>query len=259
MKKEQLQANRQLQRIAALPYNHYIEQECKKIRQKYTFSGLNEEKAYEHYFQQVKKYRKSAYPLFSTDNVFAFLEPTYETEVPLEQEVLTLLRRFQLPVHAFLSVLLYIVTGRKSWLFELLFASPEVKVIWDYKKALSVANVTITGLNLWTTKKQWEQIWDNEVKQKVNAMRKALERQYGVSELGRKRCTLEAYNEQIHRWWEWYQLSEIEGLGPKRALNKWEESHPESRPKKNKRREFDLSTVTKAIKDFGDIITPISR
>ena len=65
MGKKKLEATRQLQRIAALPYNHYLEKEVSKIRQKYSIP-TDFEKALEWFYQEhAREYLEGAYqPLF---------------------------------------------------------------------------------------------------------------------------------------------------------------------------------------------------
>jgi len=254
------EATRELQRIVALSYNPYFEEEVKKIRQTYRVPTGDLEKALNWYiFKYAIKYGKSTYPLSTPKSSSPWLEfllgaeelkHIYDTEVPLEQDILLLLGHFQLPGTAFHNVLLYILTDDGLWLDPYFFA-PNVEVKWDTRKMLPELTVTVTGLGPWATKKQWEDIWDGRVKQEVEIAGKACKEVYGTAKPGKKRATLKSYIEQMQRWSEWYQLSETRGLGPAKALDKWDEDHPDQYGN------FDLSTVTHAIGEFKKIITPV--
>lgn len=274
MGKEKLGATRQFQRIAALPYNPYFEKEVKQIRQKYAIP-TDGKKAREwlSYLEHKLKYSEWGYPLFTPKAKDSFLEgkeartitevleskearTIYPIEVLVGLEALILLQRFRLPKYVFRNVHQYVLTGYKIMLDPSRLAPKvefELNVI---TKGLPEWKVTITGLGPWATKKQWAEIWDSKVKQRVEEARKTCEEVDGIAELGRKRATLEAYSEQMRRWSEWYQLSEIQRLGPKQALDKWlldEDRADQWNPDEP----FALSTVTKAIDEFRDIITPL--
>jgi len=110
----------------------------------------------------------------------------------------------------------------------------------------------------WVSKKQWGEIYTQHVKPALKVAGKNLSIAAGKGlsiDVSQKRNTLESYREQMKRWSEWYQLSEIQRLGPKQALDKWllEEDYADQW---NPDEPFDLSTVTKAIDRFREIITP---
>lgn len=256
MGKKKLRMARQLQRIVALPYNPYLDEQVGEIRQKYSIPVDRKKASDWFYLEYAMSYRKCAYPLFIPRGQALFLQSKevktiYDTEVPLEREILILLQRFQLPDYVFESLLRYVIGDDKISLDPLAF-EPKVEFDWDYRKGLPELKVTIAGLSHLTTEKQWKQIWNRQVKQRINRAKEDYKEVFGIAGSSRKRITLESYREQIKRWSEWYQLSEIQGLGPTGALKKWEKDHPDECGK------FEVSTVTHAIKEFGEIIRPSS-
>lgn len=266
MGKQKLEVTRQLQRIAALPYNLIFEEEAKKIRQKY---AIPQHGAADWFRQYWHKYGKSATALLGafkgprlvpgtvgwmgvTDDELAAkaVDSITDTKVPLEREILLLLSRFGLPLRMFQAVLEYILEDDRRWL-HLSVLEPAVRLTVSVREGELELMVTIRLTHL-TTKKHWKEIWDEQIEPELKQMRLAYKEEYGIGDPGRKRTTLVAFAEQMKRWSEWYRLSEVEGLGPTKALVKWEEECSDERGK------FDQSTVTHAIKDFEEIITPIA-
>lgn len=287
-----LEATRELQRIAALPYNHYFHEEVVRIRRRYGIpkhaKGLRplrpelakalrrwlkylppeEALKYElgergltdadlarfwFYVLYSEHYKKRAWALFAPDKetreVLGAGKHIYDTEIPLEKEVLTLLQRFGLPEAIFDRVLQYVLTLDKGWLDPLEF-EPAVYFNIDATKGFPLLTITVARLGLWISDKEWARIWKDRVKPHLASLRRRFKAQLGTTEPSKKRMTLKAYSEQMRRWSEWYQLSEIQGLGPTKALEEWERKHPDQCGK------YDLSTVTHAIEEFREIITP---
>ena len=73
---------------------------------------------------------------------------------------------------------------------------------------------------------------------------------------GKKFRSLLKLQDQMKRWSEWYHLSKIKGLGPRRALDQWLLEEDDAR-QYDPNRPFNLSTVTKAINKIREIITYI--
>ncbi|MFC1874096.1 hypothetical protein ACFLYX_02205 [Chloroflexota bacterium] len=240
-------------RIAALPFNPFFEEEANKLRQKYSIPEDGKE-AWRWLEGMLHRYDKTAFALFFNEREsrsFGGLavKRINDTEVPLEREILIVLRRFGLPQRLFRNIQTYVVTGDRLWL-DLRLMQPKVKVRSDFEKGQEIT-VTISGLSLWTTKQQWGDIWNRNVKEELEITKRDMKDMFGVVEPSRKQATPETLYGQMQRWSEWYQLSEVQGLRPSEALDEWEEAHPEQRG------DYDLSTVTKAITEFREILNPI--
>lgn len=279
---------RQLQRIAALPYNPFFEEEIKGIRQRYTIPE-DSTKAKDWFKNLLRKYKKSTFAFFfkrTSEIHFPYELPTFElhfeedskheiargagemqtileTEVPLEIEILLLLRRFGLPSAMYFIVLQYALTHDSSWI-QLLHIRPEARCFFGMETGEIALRVTVTGLYPWTTREEWDDLWEGTVKDSLEDLDAFL----CGREFHRKRSLQEALyrrfkrwyqsyqsslDRQMKRWSEWYQLVEVRGLRISEALEEWEKSHPEQVPDKG----IDESTVSKAVKEFREIITPI--
>jgi len=253
MEKRKLKATRELQRIAALPYNPYFEEDVKRIRRKHAIPPDRKGAMEWFYTDYSLKHGKMAYPLFLPKGEYPFFETgesIADTEVPLERDVVALLWRFRLPEMVFESVLQYVLTGDEIFLDPLVF-EPNVECDFDTRKGLPELTVTITGLDPWATKKQWEEIWDCKIRPILERAKDICEDVLNLTEPAKKRPTLGSYRKQMQVYSEWYQLSEIQGFGPTKALEKWEKDHPDQCG------HYDPSTITHAIKEFRRIITPI--
>ena len=268
MGKKKLEATLQLQRLGALPYNHYFEAEVVKFHKKYAIpedphqaddwldSQLREELGISSKTTQSIRAMLTS-PTFHHGNAaLTFIEMvalrehprTLSTKLrkdadwswnaPLFRDIGNLLERFRLPVQIRYNVLRYISTGKKEWL-DLL--EPWVKCEIDLTTDIPEFRITVGGFIPWITKKQWLAIWNTYYKTEVSH----------ISQSARKRATTKSLREQMQRWSEWYQLSETHGLGPVQALNRWESEHPDECGK------YDLSTVTHAIQEFREIINPL--
>ena len=240
--------------ISALPYNPNFAEEVTKLRQKYQIPG-DSDKASRWFLRLLKKYEKSAYAMSFDKDEFPSLadralENVLQTEIPIELDILMLLKRYCLPLGMYFMVTEHVLSGIEVWLYPFL-PRPKSKCEFDFTRGEPELKATITGITFLTTKKEWDFIWDNRVKQYLKALRAQL---LGVTEPANKRTTLLSLAGQIKRWSEWYQLVEIEGLPIGKALRRWEGSHPEQVPANG----FDESTVSKAISEFRKIITPIS-
>lgn len=255
MQKKKLRATRQLQCIAALPCNPNLDEDVTHLRQTYRIPVG--EGAFEWFdTEHSAKYGARAYDLFMLERKNPWLrrlESITDTKVPLERDILVLVYRYGLPMRAFANVLCYALTDDKKCLHPGAFL-PMVDCYLDIDKVGGLL-VTVTGLSPWTTKKEWAAIWDFPVKQEAERAKRVYAEALGMAEPGKKRHTIESYVEQMQRYSEWYQLSgwtsEAQGLGPTKALEEWEKGHPDQAGR------FDLSTLTHAVREFREIITPI--
>ena len=273
MGKGKLETTRQLQRIVALRYNPFFEEFAKQIRQEYAIPE-NSTEAQDWFKDLLGRYKKSAFGFFfksffekgtlpfatgafALGNIGSTYHPwvaprelnemnsIIDTEVPFERHILAVLPRFGVPFAMYFVIIRYVLTGNKSWLHPL-WLQPEVECEFDLKTGQPWLKVTIPGLGPWTTKKQWDEIWDNNIKLYLKALGEVL----GTTQPSRKRATFLSLEKQIKRYAEWYQLSEEQGLGPTPALEMWYNSHPDERDK------YDVSAITHAITEFREIITP---
>lgn len=274
MEKRKLKATRQLQCIAALRYNTHFEKEVKAIRQRYAipqdvteakdwFTNLlskHKKNTFAYFFKLFFENRRLPYgeAAFSLDFKEGFpsilskgsvgMESILQTEIPLELSILLLLPRFGLPMSMYFTILQYTLTEEKFWLHPSWF-KPTVKHEFGIETGQVESTVTITGLAPWTTKKQWDDIWDSEVKPLLKIQGKAL----GIAKLARNRTTLESLEKEMKRYAEWYQLIIVQGLKVKEALTKWENEHPEQ---VDPNKPYDESTVSRALQEFCEIIKP---
>jgi len=185
---KQVEATRQLQRITALPYNPHFEEEVKKLRQKYAVPEDSIE-ASRWFASHWLPYGKSANALSSAfkgsfatpvgDFVTHVVIPEIaaravdtitDTKVPLEREILLILLRYRLPLTMFPAILEYVLTDRKEWLQPEL-QRPTMMSELDFSKGEPEFTVIVNHLTSRTTKKQWEQIWKDEVKPKLDSLR----------------------------------------------------------------------------------------
>ena len=224
--------------LAALPFNPYFEEEVKRIRKEYNIPDKWEEALY-WYYDHLRTYTQDKKQ-----------KTIFDTTIPLEKEIIVLLVRFGLPFTRFWTTLYYIILNRKIFLDPKYATEPSVDIKPDYEWSTLELRVNVSRINIWTTKKQWTNIW-NQIKFNLEDLEEVYREKFGIVVSGRKSASPVLLLEQMKRWSEWYQLSEIQRLGPVRALGRWEEDHPDERGK------FDLSTVTKAIGNFREIITPI--
>jgi hypothetical protein len=266
MGKEKLEGTRQLPRIVALAFNPYSRHDVWKLRQKYLVpefgafcppyetTGTALKKTWKWYRAYIKDYDKCAPTRYahrygkskSSSKEGRGFKGILNTEVPFERELIALLERYQLPLILFDNLLLYALT-EWPFAFSRHAVGPSVKMESDLAKIWPVLTVTVNRIGPWTTKKQWVDIWDNKIKHKLMELKETLRQHVDIEEPGRKRASREI----LHRWLQWFMLSEMTGLGPAKALDEWEQEHPDQKGI------FDQSTVTHGIAEFREIITPI--
>jgi hypothetical protein len=258
MGKKKLEATQHLQRIAALPYNPYFEGEVQKIRKEYAIPA-DCKKAWDWFFKNHHTGGlRAAWPLFNTETfpLFETSQSINRTEVPLEQDVVRVMERFQLPSYVFYRILQYVLLKDKRCLDPQIF-DPNAVFEPVIRRGIPEWKITITGVYPWTKQKKWDEIWFEIQKKWDDFADGTFEKiiQALKSGTSTKRPAIESYHEQMKRYSEWYQLSEIEGLGPVKTLKRWEEKHPEEVDPDDP---IDPSTVTHAIQEFREIITPIT-
>jgi hypothetical protein len=164
-----------------------------------------------------------------------------ETKLPIDIEIIELTRKYQLPIFMFYYILDYVLSGRRCDLVYGLILQPNAQ--WYINELTGEDGITVAvPIQPWDNQDSWNLHW-NTVKRAVYQ----LQMKHRLNEPSTKRASIRSYWKQIVRWAEWFELSEIQGLGPKRALVKWEEKYPDNRGK------YDQSTVTKAIRKFIDI------
>lgn len=279
MGKRKLDVTRQLQRIAALPYNDYFKEEVKQIRVKYLLPVARAGKSVLSFFSECvtddnnyvflryidpEADADSYISIFglpentSSAEAHRFLEDLKEkkqaksiadAEVPLEQDIVQILERFGLPERAFPNVFWYVLL---DWEEKLLtgLVGLLAQSHGTFETGIPRFKITIYGLGPWTQKRQWDKVWHDLVKTQVEFCAEVYEQVWGIPRPSKKRATLQSYDDQMQTWSEWFNLSEVQGRGPKEALEEWEHNHPDQRGR------FDLSTVTKAIQGFREVITP---
>lgn len=172
------------------------------------------------------------------------METLVDTEVPFELDLIGILRRYGLPLSTFYYALGYTLSGDTFDVAPHRYWFKNVRFLHHNITGEDELTVCVT-LHPWDNRQAWNLCWPQ-----VSRALKNLCRLRGISKPSTKRNTVFSFWFQIVRWGEWYHLSEIQKLGPVRALKKWEEHYPKQAGR------FDLSTVTHAIKRFRQIITP---
>lgn len=165
-----------------------------------------------------------------------------DTALAFYKDIDVLLDKYSLPHSLYWEVIYILVTDD----YEILVADliePKVEIDTSQPDLqpdsyYPITNISISVLTPYLSKKQWDKIWHQYLASYFKVKR------------SRKRATIKSYTEQMKRWAEWYQLSELQGYGPKKTLDLWEDNHPDEK------RKYDQSTVTKAIQEFVRIITP---
>ena len=260
MVKKNLEATQQLKRIAALPYNPNAKDDIKVIRERYGLDKLNTEQAFEWYENQIKRNQsrgliKSAYAYLFPDRfpdraseIQQVMEGPFDTQIPVEKDIGDFMARYQIPLRAFLDVLNYVCRGNLEDVWRH-WHSPSVEYVQELQDAVFNLKITIRNITAWTTKKEWEEIWNKDILPLRETSRELL----GVEGPLPKRATLESMDRKMKRSSQWYQLS-LNGLTIREVLDQWSEKYKEQVPEKG----IDESTVTKDINEFQQIITPIS-
>jgi hypothetical protein len=239
----------QLQRLAALPYNHYFYDEVLKARKNLGLpnKGMPWNKAVIWYFQEAQKYEPMIITLsIDLNELKQHIKrhaQWYDSNMPLEVTALQLVKMFQLPMRAIRNISHYIMTNNIGWIQSSIGVEVYVSEIYapnelglDCKLILDVR----------TTKKHWDDIWYSYVKPKLVGL------EFLANKPQARRMTTDAYNEQMKRWSEWYKLVKFAGLTNEDAIHIWEIASPKSSCS------YDASIVGKAVREFEKLIKPKS-
>jgi hypothetical protein len=231
-------------RIYALPYNHFFKDELKQMR---SYLELPEEgisgsqQAWAWLEKHFTEKRPQILPWFLAEPAPSD-EKLWQTEVPLWKVAIYLITRYGLPLRMRSRIGLYVVTNDGKFLTN--WRGLDVDFAINIKAAKLQLVITVDGVDVWTTEEQWHEVWEHWVK--------PLKRNLGEPIPANKRPGYgKVLQERIKRYAEWFELSEKSpGMGPAKALREWEKTYPDERGK------YDISTVTKAVKEFGRLTAP---
>jgi hypothetical protein len=256
---DQLESTLQLKRLVAMEYNPYLLKDIKTIRARHGLDNMSPDEAWEYYEREMRRHHHRS----SLDYWEKFrskkdgkihartMEHFLDYNIEIEKDIALLLSKYSLPNVAFITIFESVLSGQPASIhprgFQPTFNWPKPgmwKYLDTYRTTLSINNV-----RPWISKKDWLNLWNEEIGPFIKEWSKWL----GLNRYSRK-MNLNSLVQQMKRNYEWYELSEIQGLGPERALVKWEEDNPD---KINPDKPIDLSTVLKAIKEFRKIITPV--
>jgi len=228
-------------RIYALPYNPFFKDELKQIR---TYLELPEDGISDNQqaWAWLEKHLTGKPQSWFLQKPTLSDEKLWETEAPLWKVAIYLIDKFSLPLRMRSNIGLYVVINDERFLTN--WRGLDVDFAINMKAAKLQLVITVDGIDAWTTEEQWHEVWEHWVK--------PLKRSLGEPAPANKRPGYgKALQERIKRYAEWYDLSEKPpGIGPAKALRKWEDDHPDDIS------EYDISTVTKAVKEFRRLITP---
>lgn len=243
------------QRIYALPYNHSFKGKVKQFR---SYLGLpvdgisDIQQAWvwlENHLKQkpILPSAKPAIPPWLQQQQTSSDERLWKTDVPLWQVAILLIADFGLPLRMRNNIGLYLVTNDEKFLTG--WKGLDIDFAINVKAAKPQLAITVDGIDAWTTEQQWREVWDNWIK--------PLKRNLGEPIPANKRTGRgKNLQERIKTMAEWYELSELDGLGPAKALEKWEEQHLDYVEHRKSKKLYDVSTVTKAVEEFRRLITP---
>lgn len=228
-------------RIYALPYNHFFKPELKQMRSYLELPEHGISDSQQAWAWLEKHLSEKPQPWFMPNPVHSD-DKLWETEVPLWKVAIYLIDRYGLPLRMRNRIGFYVVTNDEKFLTD--WRGLDVDFAINMKAAKLQLVITVDGIDTWTTEEQWHEVWEHWVK--------PLKRNLGEPIPANKRPGHgKALQERMKRYADWYQLADIGGLGPAKALKKWLENHPHETDK------YDESTVSKAVDEFRKLITPI--
>jgi hypothetical protein len=277
-----------LQRIAALPYNSYFKQAVEQIREKY---GVSEDTilAKEWFKNLLREHNKNTVSLlYSIEHPYLpHTEPVKELEIdkelrnsltsrststktlqdtgiPIEKDILTLLHRFSIPCSVYFVILLYTLTYSERWLDPLYLRPMATCSSLGGTGDISTLTVTITGIYPWTTKAEWDDLWDGWVKDYIEDLASFLEKRKISRRKSREDTLFQRFkrwyksyqldiDKQMKKWSEWYDMVRIQGLTLEETANRWRDMHEEEY---DPDKDVDLTTISKAVAEFEYLITP---
>jgi hypothetical protein len=239
--KGKLKITRQLQRMAALPYNYFLRDMLVRIRNSYSIPKESEQ-AYEWFSEYIVAYFGKGFTKGIVNPMELVIQHT-----PLGEELKSVASQFGLPGICVRNLLLYLLDSDQNSL--LIFDRPVVNIERSAEGGMPTLDVTLLRITPWMNRKDWDNIWLNQVRIKVDELKTNNPEH---KDFAKKRSTIHAYEEQMKRYAEWYELVELKGLPIGKALREWEGSHPNEVTPEG----IDESTVSKAVKEFREIITP---
>lgn len=238
-------------RIYALPYNHFFKDEVILMRSylKLPEVGISDS---QQAWAWLEKHltEKKPQPWFLRKPSHSY-EGLWKTEVPLWKTAIYLIAKFRLPLRMRSNIGLYVVTDNEEFLIN--WRGLDVDFAINMKAAKLQLVITVDGVDEWTTERQWRDVWKYWVK--------PLKRNLGEPVPANRRAGYgRILQKRIKQYAEWYQLSELQGLGPAKALEIWErqQEHQDYMERRKSKKPYDVSTVTKAVKKFRRLITPIN-
>lgn len=230
-------ATKQLQRACAIPYNHFLHGDIRALQNKLGLNKLTFDEC-DKWLLALSDYWGSHKP----KEKIVSLVPI-ETKNEIEKAIYYILARYQLPMSQFWNIALCLFENDPC--FDLPTDLPTVRKS-HFDPVMGRTDIIVEELEVWTTKQQWEALWDTQVMPLIKKLRDS----QGIGMIPKK-IMVPSVIKQMDRWAEWYFLSEREGLGPAKALEKWEKTH------QDEGKTFDHSTVIHAIQEFRRIITPL--
>ncbi|MDD5703802.1 MAG: hypothetical protein PHU23_17345 [Dehalococcoidales bacterium] len=237
-------------RIYALPYNPYFKDDVKQMRSYLELpeDGISDNQQAWTWLEKNLTDKRPK-PWFLPKPTPSD-EKLWKSEIPIWKVAIYLIARYGLPFRMRSNIGLYVVTNNVRFLIN--WRGLDVDFAINMKAAKLQLVITVDGVDEWTMEEQWHEVWEYWVK--------PLKRSLGEPAPANKRPGYgKALQERIKRYSEWYQLSELDGLGPAEALEKWEgqQSHLDYVKHRKSGKHYDVSTVTKAIEEFRKLITPI--
>ena len=233
-------------RIYALPYDHFFKDKVKEARLSLGLppEGITDNSQARDWLHNHLGLQKPFLPHVTTIPLWIALLPSVEknlqkTVVPLLKWAVILVSDFKLPIRMRNYIGLYILTNDDRLLTS--WKGLNIIPALNNKTGKLQLTVTVNGIDEWTTKEEWLQVWDDWVQM-----------WFEQTPRGKRPGRGDEVKERIKRYAEWYKLSEQPNSGPAKALSKWEKHHQDDRGK------HDYSTVVKAIAEFKRLIKPAS-
>ena len=244
---EEKQPSIDWRRIYVLPYHPLFKKDVKSVRTllRLPENGISDEKqasAWLHDHIGLKTpYSPDSptIPLGAAIVQSASEAKLFDTEIPLWHFAGVLAQKYGIPLRMRNHIGVYILTNDEEWLY--VWNGLDVTVSVNIKAGKPQFAVIVDGIDTWTTRTQWQSVWDNYGKH--------IRRLAGKIPESKRNAPNPALRERIRRYAEWYELSEQPNSGPAKALREWENKH------KNEMGKYDISTVTKAVKEFRRLIT----
>lgn len=252
-------------RVYTLPYNHFFKDKVIQARSSLGLSseGMTDNTKASEWLHKHLGSQKPFMPNVSTIPLWVVLlpSPTNErlrkTNVRLWQHSLRLADEFGLPVRMYKHIGLYVLTNSESLLAS--WTGLDTTFAINNKLGKSQFTITVDGVDVWTTERQWLDVW----KQLVKPLRELL----GDVPTGRRPAPSDKLRKQIIKWAHLYQIVEIEKVkDSEKALEILRQRYPneaehwrrQKGSKEQTKDEYDASSVDYAVEEFKKLITPIA-